>query len=86
LKESPWGKFYEKKKIQGHRFYKYANFYKYDEVVTFLEQSDFSIEKVISTLFQKPGKVDRVESPRAGFSSAAGFVIIVAGKKAAKGR
>ena len=37
LKESPWGKYYEKKKRQGHRFYKYANFYKYDEVVTFLE-------------------------------------------------
>jgi len=82
LKESPWGKFYEKKKMQGHRFYKYANFYRYDEVVTFLKQSDFSIERVISTLFQKPGKIDRVELPRTGFSPAAGFVIIVAGKKA----
>jgi ubiquinone/menaquinone biosynthesis C-methylase UbiE len=82
LKESPWGKFYEEKKMQGHRFYKYAHFYRYDEVVTFLEQSGFSIEKVISTLFQKPGKVDRMELPRTGFSPDAGFVIIVAGKKA----
>jgi SAM-dependent methyltransferase len=82
LKESPWGKFYEKKKMQGHRFYKYAHFYRYDEVVTFLEQSGFYIEKVISTLFQKPGKVDRVELPHEGFFPAAGFVIIVAGKKA----
>jgi len=82
LKDSPWGKFYEKKKMQGHRFYKYASFYKYDEVVTFLEQSGFSIEKVVSTLFQKPGKVEQVELPRKGFSPAAGFMIIMAGKKA----
>jgi SAM-dependent methyltransferase len=82
LKESPWGKFYEKKKRQGHRFYKYANFYKYDEVVTFLEQSGFSIEKVISTLFQKPGEVEQVEFPCNGFSSVAGFVVIMAGNKA----
>ena len=36
----------------------------------------------LSALFQKPGKVNRVELPRTGFSAAAGFVIIVAGKKA----
>lgn len=82
LKDSPWGKFYEEKKGQGHRFYKYASFYKYDEVVTFLEQSGFSIEKVVSALFQKPGKVEQVELPRKGFFPAAGFVIIMAGKKA----
>jgi ubiquinone/menaquinone biosynthesis C-methylase UbiE len=82
LKDSPWGKLYEKKKMQGHRFYKYASFYKYDEVVTFLEQSGFSIEKVVSTLFQKPGKIEKVELPREGFSPDAGFVIIMAGKKA----
>jgi len=82
LKDSPWGKFYEKKKMQGHRFYKYASFYRYDEVVTLLEQSGFSIEKVVSTLFQKPGKVEQVALPRKGFSPAAGFVVIMAGKKA----
>jgi len=85
LKESPWGKYYEKKKRQGHRFYKYANFYKYDEVVTFLEQCGFSIEKVISTLFQKPGKVEQVELPHNGFFPSAGFVVIMAGKKASEG-
>jgi ubiquinone/menaquinone biosynthesis C-methylase UbiE len=84
LKESPWGEFYRNKKKQGHRFYKYANFYKYDEVVTFLEQSGFSIEKVISTLFQKPGEVEQVELPRDGFFPAAGFVVIMAGKKASE--
>jgi hypothetical protein len=60
LKESPWGKFYEQKKKEGHRFYKYANFYNYDEVVALLEQAGFLVETVISTLFQKPGKVKQV--------------------------
>jgi SAM-dependent methyltransferase len=81
LRESQWGKFYEQKKKEGHRFYKYANFYRYDEVVVLLEQAGFSVENVISTLFQEPGKVEQVELPQNGFSPAAGFVIIVAGKK-----
>jgi len=84
LKDSPWGKFYEKKRMQGHRLYRYANFYKYAEVVTFLEQSGFSIEKVISTLFQKPNEVEQMELPRNGFSPAAGFVITMAEKKASE--
>ncbi len=82
LKESLWGEFYEQKKKEGHRFYKYANFYTYDQVVALLEQAGFLVQTVVSTLFQKPGKVEQLESPRNGFSSAAGFVIIVAGKKA----
>jgi SAM-dependent methyltransferase len=81
LKESPWGKFYEQKKKEGHRFYKYADFYSYDEVVALLEQAGFLVDRVVSTLFQKPGKVKQVELPRDGFSSDAGFVIIVARKK-----
>jgi SAM-dependent methyltransferase len=82
LRESPWGKFYEEKRKEGHRFYKYANFYSYDEVVALLEQAGFLVERVVSTLFQKPGKVEQVELPQKGFSPEAGFVIIVAGKKA----
>jgi len=81
LKESPWGKFYEQKKKQGHRFYKYATFYRYDEVAKLLEQAGFSIEQVISTLFQRPGKVNRMELPQRGYSSGAGFTVIVAGKR-----
>jgi SAM-dependent methyltransferase len=80
LKESPWGRFYEEKKKQGHRFYKYATFYKYDELAKLLEQAGFSIELVISTLFQKPSRLKRMELPHGGYSSSAGFTIIVAGK------
>jgi SAM-dependent methyltransferase len=81
LKESPWGKFYQQKKKQGHRFYKYATFYRYDEVAKLLEQARFSIEQVISTLFQRPGKVKRIELPERRYSSSAGFTVIVAGKR-----
>ena len=80
LKDSPWGNFYERKKKQGHRFYKYATFYEYDDVVTLLEEAGFSIKEVVSSLFQKPGKVEHLELPRKGFSPDAGFVVIVAGK------
>jgi SAM-dependent methyltransferase len=81
LRESPWGRFYEQKKKEDHRFYKYATFYSYDEAVVLLEQAGFMVDRVVSTLFQKPGEVEQVELPQNGFSPDAGFVIIVAGKK-----
>lgn len=80
MRDSPFGKFYEKKKKQGHRFYKYATFYSFGKVTGFLEQVGFSVERVISTLFQKPGEIERVGSPRGGFFPEAGFTIVVAGK------
>jgi len=80
LKESPWGKFYEQKKEQEHRFYRYATFYRYDDMVGLLQQAGFSTERVISTLFQKPGEVYRMETAREGYSPSAGFTVIVAGK------
>jgi SAM-dependent methyltransferase len=81
LKESPWGQFYQAKKAQGHRFYKFATFYTYDEALKLLEQVGFSMEKVVSTLFQQPGKVKHVEEPRGGYFPDAGFTIIVAGRR-----
>jgi SAM-dependent methyltransferase len=80
LEESPWGRFYQRKKAEGHRFYRHARFYSFDEVVSLLVQAGFVTEKVISTLFQKPGKVYHVEKPREGYSPDAGFTIITAGK------
>jgi len=82
LKESPWGKFYQQKKKEGHRFYRYATFHRYDEVVELLQKAGFSIEKVVSTLFQEPGDVKRMELPQKGYSSNAGFTIIIAKKLA----
>jgi len=83
LKDSPWGQFYRRKKDEGHRFYKYATFYRYDEVAKLLEQAGFSIEQVISALFQRPGKVKRMELPERGYFSNAGFTIISASNSVA---
>ena len=83
LKESPWGQFYQQKKADGHRFYRYATFYRYDEVVKLLVQTGFVAEKIISTLFQKPEGVQHIEEPKEGYFPDAGFTIIAAGKKAA---
>ena len=81
LKESPWGRFYQQKKEEGHRFYKFATFYSHDEVVELLVRAGFVIERTFSTLFQKPGDVRNMEIPREGYFTDAGFTIITAGKK-----
>ena len=78
--ESPWGQLYQAKKETGHHFYRYAMFYTYAEVEMLLMQTGFSIEKVASTLFQNPGKVNHIELPRQGFTADAGFAVILAGK------
>ena len=82
-RDSPWGQLYRGEKQRGHRFYRHATFYDYDEVDMFLRQIGFSIEKVISTLFQSLGGVNHIELPRQGFSAAAGFTVILAGKTTA---
>ena len=38
------------------------------------------MEKVVSTLFQRPNEVTEVESPREHFSPDAGFTVVVAKK------
>lgn len=80
LRESPWGQCYQLKKSEGHRFYKHATFYSYMEVTRLLKQTGFSIENVLSTLFQKPGEVEHMEFPQQGYSSHAGFTVILAAK------
>lgn len=80
LRESSWGKFYQMKKQEEHRFYKYATFYGHQEVEDLLMDSGFTIEKVVSALFQKPEEVKEMEAPKEGFSVDAGFTLIVAGK------
>ena len=80
LRDSPWGQYYLTKKNEGHRFYRYATFHSYQEVTQLLEQTCFAVEKVISTLFQKPAKVETKETPLEIFSPDAGFTIVVAMK------
>ena len=80
LKESPWGKLYEEMKREGNHFYKHATFRGYNDLTKLLEQAGFAVERVVSTLFQEPGEVKDVESPRNGYSLDAGFTVLVAGK------
>ena len=77
---SPWGQYYLAKKEQGHRFYEHATFYNYQEVVELLKSAGFAIEKILSTLFQRPNEVKEMESPREHFSPDAGFTVVVASK------
>jgi SAM-dependent methyltransferase len=81
LGESPWGKFYQSKKMEGHRFYKFSTFHSYQEIGQMLLDTGFAVEKFVSTLFQKPGEVKEVELPKEGLSFKAGFTVIVAGKR-----
>jgi SAM-dependent methyltransferase len=81
LEESPWAKFYQLKKAEGHRFYKYATFYKRDDVVALATRAGFVNERIVSTLFQAPGEVHDAEEPKEGYFPDAGFTIIVAGKE-----
>jgi SAM-dependent methyltransferase len=83
LKESPWGQIYQREKETGHRFYKYARFYGYNELDVLLKQTGFSVEQIISTLFQNPGEVNHIELPQQGFFTDAGFTVILAGKTTA---
>ena len=80
LREGPWGQFYLKKKTEGHRLYKNAHFLSYKELLQMLQQSDFTIDKTVSTLFQEPGEVNEMESPREHYLLDAGFTIVVAKK------
>jgi len=84
LRESPWGKFYQRKKDEGHRFYKYATFYRCDEVVRLLVKAGFMGERMLSTLFQKPSGVQHTEKPKEGYYPDAGFTIIIGAKHGSK--
>ncbi len=81
LRDSPWGQFYLSKKQEGHRFYRHATFYSFEELSEFLKTAGFAIGNIASTLFQRPGEVVDLEVPQNGFSVDAGFTIVVAGKR-----
>jgi SAM-dependent methyltransferase len=80
LRDNPWGQFYFAKKEEGHRFYQHAKFYSYRDVSDMLKRCGFTIEKVVSTLFQKPGAVTGIETPVQEYHPDAGFTIVMARK------
>lgn len=61
-KDSSWGKLYMKKAIEGHRFYKFASFYTFDELCRILKE-DFEIVDVKATLSYSPNDKYFIEEP-----------------------
>lgn len=78
--DSAWGRLYLKKKRRGHPFYKYANFYTYQQLQDMLKQAGFKVTGTVSTLMQKPGQQAAVENPVNGYRKSAGFLVITASK------
>jgi len=76
LRNSPWGRLYKEKKSEGHRFYKYARFYTFEQVKDMLGSAGFKIGNVVSTLFSSPSGEIKKEIPQFGYSKDAGFTII----------
>lgn len=74
--QSSWGKFYTKKKSEGHPFYKVAKFYTPKQVEKLLKESGFEPEGGFSTIFESPTDPHKIQKPVNGIFSEAGFVVI----------
>ena len=73
--DSPWGRFYIKKKTEGHPIYSHARFRPVAETIQFAEKADFKLRSSCSALFgeecRSPSEPSRIES---GIIAEAGFV------------
>jgi ubiquinone/menaquinone biosynthesis C-methylase UbiE len=73
---SQWGKSLLKKQEAGHPFYKYAHFFTIEAVKILVHHSRFSIQNVMSSLYQAPESVTSVETPHPGMDEFAGFIAL----------
>ncbi len=78
-KTSFLGKFYQKKKKEGHKIYKYANFFLVKEAVDLLKRHAFKNFVFYQTLFKPLEDIKEVEEPKEGFGEGS-FVVISAEK------
>ena len=76
-RQSLWGKLYRRKKEQGHPFYRFARFYSIKEIEHLMMGAGFSMQGIISTLFQKPGEVHELEIPMERYHPLAGFLFLL---------
>ncbi len=77
---SKWGENLQQKKENKHPFYEHARFFTVQEVETLLKNQNFSLCNSVSTLYQAPGEVTRMEYPQPGMDEHAGFVVLAATK------
>jgi len=78
-KNSYLGKLYQKKKEEGHRFYKKANFYSTEEVIELLKKHNFGKFTFYQTIFKPLEKLNKIEKPKKGYGKGS-FVAISARK------
>lgn len=80
LWDSPLAQFYRNKK--DHPLYQKAFFYSYYEICAMLELSKFEINKVLTTLFEKPQDEQPIKNfeIKEGFHKEGGFVCISSSK------
>jgi SAM-dependent methyltransferase len=79
--DSPWGRFYGKKKQEGHLFYKEAKLFKLSEVESLMEKASLRIESIWSTLLAPPDQDDyQFAHPLEGLQPEAGFVVLRASR------
>jgi len=77
----PWGRNLQQKKEEGHPFYEHASFSSVEEIKTILKKQGFLVNNAVSSLYQAPGNVTRMETPQPGMDDNAGFIVINAVKK-----
>ena len=77
-RDSSWGRFYLKKKEEGHPFYSVAHFYTVKEAISLSEKIGFKLETVFSTLFEEPAECINIRPylPEPKPVKNAGFVCI----------
>lgn len=81
-RDSTIGKYYEERKPES-TFYKAANFYTVDKVISELKQAGFKHFKFCQTLFKPLDDIKTFEPARPGHGEGS-FVVIQAGKKGHK--
>ena len=74
-RDSPWGKHYMRKASTGHRFYRFAKFYTYEELSGILKENMFETVSVKSTLSYTPEAEHRVEEPTES-TATKGFICV----------
>lgn len=78
---SKWGKNLQQKKENKHPFYEHAHFFTVEEIKQLLKDECFTLNSSVSTLYQEPGEVTRIEPTQPGMDKDAGFVAIAATKR-----
>ncbi len=79
-RDSTWGKLYQRKKLEGHPFYRGARLYPMGEVEIMLHEATLSLVGFASTLIESQPGAPRPETARLGQAADAGFVCLLARK------